>query len=275
MSDFARNKIGFALALLGTLFALKPYIDREDQLPPQLIFDYLGVHFSPLYAFGLAAALLSLSVYCYAMILVSERTSGWLGWVGNLAYAIAVMVLPLYGGFVVAHLLADYLKQPHLHWVAPTVAVLFGLLWLGLAWGVGERLTSKDRLTSITQLRDQELVYLQRAREMFDGKHYDLAVIEAWRALESRLQSILLARGIATGKRSPLQLIELAYRKGLINDQGMQMIQELRRQWNIAIGVVPLTREAAESALAAARNLLASIALEAVPPPGPVTTKRV
>jgi hypothetical protein len=272
MSDFTKNKIGFALALLGTLFALQQYV---KEMPPWLSFEYGGFSFTPLHAFGAAAALLSLSVYCYAMILVSERTSVWLGRVGNIAYAVAIMILPLYGGFVVAHLLALYLDQPHLHWVAPTVGGLFVLLWVVIAWRVRQRLTSKDRQATITALRDQEMAYLQRAREMFDGKHYDLAVIEAWRALEARLQSILLARGLSVGNRTPQQLIDLAYRKGLITDQGTQLIQEVRRQWNVAIGIVPLTREAAESALAAARNLLASIALEPASQPEPVPTKRV
>jgi HEPN domain-containing protein len=272
MSDFTKNKIGFALALLGTLFALQAYVERA---PDWLNIDYENIHVTPWHAFGAAAALLSLSVYCYAMILVSERTSVWLGRVGNLAYAVAIMMLPLYGGFVVAHLLARSLNQPHLHWVAPTVAGAFVLLWVVIGWRVRQRLTARDRQTTITTLRDQEMAYLQRAREMFDARHYDLAVIEAWRALEARLQSILLARGIGVGRRTPQQLIDLAYRKGLISDQGMQLVQEVRRQWNVAIGIVPLTREAAEAALAAARNLLASIALEPAAQPEPVPTKRV
>jgi hypothetical protein len=274
MSDFTKNKIGFALALLGTLFALKPYIENSDNLPEWLKINYEDIHLTPLHAFGAAAALLSLSVYCYAMILASERTEGWLSRVGNLAYAIAVMMLPLYGGLVIADRLGLWLNQRNLTWGGPAVAGLFGLLWLALAWRVRQRLASKDRLATIASLREQEMVCLQRAREMFDDKHYDLAVIESWRALAARLQSVLLQRGLTTENRTPQQLIELAYRKGLITDHGMQLIQEVRRQWNVAIGIVPLTREAAESALTAARNVLASIALDPLPQPEPVAVTR-
>ena len=38
-------------------------------------------------------------------------------------------------------------------------------------------------------------------------------------------------------------------------------VEELRRQWNVAISTEPLTPEAAEKALAAARDILSTIAL--------------
>ena len=55
MTEFTKLKIGFALALLGTLFALHPFLDRFDEQG----FIYLGYNLKILYPYALTAGLLS------------------------------------------------------------------------------------------------------------------------------------------------------------------------------------------------------------------------
>jgi HEPN domain-containing protein len=264
MSDFTKNKISFALALLGTLFALSPFLDKiEKDFGEGFLF--LDVPLKLYYAYGLAGGLLALSVYCYAMAMVSERFSTLMEKLGNYSYAIAVMVLPLYGGLYVSHLIAkELLGEPHLAWVAPTVAGGFVVLWVLLAGLLRRRLAHQDRVSKIAQLGEQEIHALGRAREMFQAHHYDLAVIEAWRAIEARLRRVLLSRKITPPKDNPQKMIEIANRRGLVNDAGMESLREVRRQWNIAVGTEPLTQEAAELALAAARKIIATLPVEEV-----------
>ena len=69
MTEFTKQKMGFALALLGTLFALHPFLDRFADRG----FLYLGYDLKLFYAYSLTAGLLSLSVYLYGMTLLNDR----------------------------------------------------------------------------------------------------------------------------------------------------------------------------------------------------------
>jgi HEPN domain-containing protein len=186
---------------------------------------------------------------------------------GNYCYALAILVLPFYGALFLSNLAAEQLGQAHLAWAGPTVVPLgLGLLWLVLsqvaAWWFRARLSDKDRNVTLEQLAEQEIAALNRAREMFDSDHYDLSVIEAWKALELRLRRALLMKGITTRSGSPEALIHRATKAGLLSKGALGLLQTLRQQWNIAVSVEPLTREAADSALTAARNILSTIPVE-------------
>src|SRR5437899_692025 len=129
MTEFTKTKIHFALALLGTLFALHPYLQKFADFG----FMYLDVFLKVSYAFGLLAGLLAFCVYCYGLTLVSERPHSWLEKLGNYSYGLAVMVLPFYGGLYLASLLAEQLGQSHLAWAAPGAALAVGVGWFVLS----------------------------------------------------------------------------------------------------------------------------------------------
>ena len=44
-------------------------------------------------------------------------------------------------------------------------------------------------------------------------------------------------------------------------EKSLDLLRDLRKQWNVAVSFEPLSREAAESALQAARNILATISV--------------
>jgi hypothetical protein len=264
MTDFTKTKMHFALALLGTLFALHPFVEKFGD---GVGFDYLGVFLKLFYAYGLIAGLLALTVYLYALAMLSERAYSWVEKTGNLAYALAIMVIPLYGGLYVSTLAADYLGQAHIAWLGPTVVpVVLGLIWLVLsqvlALRLRKRLGDQDRSVKINQLAEQEITSINRARALFEDNHYDLSVIEAWKAIEARLRRALLLRGVSSNENDPEAMIQLATRRGLLTKPTQGLLEELRRQWNVAVSVEPLTREAADLALSAARNILATISVE-------------
>jgi hypothetical protein len=261
MTDFTKTKTHFALALLGSLFALHPFLDRfEDKA-----FLYLGYELKVFYAYALIAGFLALAVYCYGLALLSERPHSWLEKLGNYCYALAIMVLPLYGGLYLSSLLADRLGQSHWAWATPAVALGLGAAWLVLsqvlAWLLRKRLGRQDRTARIEQLARTEMESLNRARELFAQDHYDLSVIETWRALEARLRRVLLSRTLSPAKSNPEALIRAAKRAGILGEPALRLLQDVEQQWRIAISTEPLSQEAAQNALDAARQILATIPL--------------
>jgi hypothetical protein len=275
MSDFTKNKIQFALALLGTLFALTPFLTYLEANNIPTDFKYLGVTFTLYYAYGLAAGLLAFSVYCYATALVTAQPVTTMERVGNLSYAAAILVLPLYGGLYLSHWLAEMAGISHLHWVAPTAAGVLVALWLLLAYLLRRGISAQDRVAKIKQLREQEVAALHRSKEMFNANHVDLAVIEAWRGIEARLRRVLLRRKVTSHWDDPHKMIEVAHRHGIVNEEAMQHLDTLRRQWNVAISTEPLTQEAAEKALEAAKKIVSMVADNEAATPEAVAKKQL
>ena len=259
MTEFTKLKISFALALMGTLFALHPFIDRFAEGG----FLYLGVDLKMYYAYFLTAGLLSLCVYLYAVTLLSERPHSWCEKTGNSAYALAILVVPIYAGLFLSAKLADWVALSHVAWAAPAVAIGLGGGWVALsqlvAWRIRRRLGEQDREAKMAQLARQEIDSLNQARELFDNEHYDLSVIESWRALESRLRQVLLNRRISVRSDNPGAVIHHAAKKGILREPTLGLVEDLRRHWAVALSTEPLTRESAVSALSAVRHVLAVI----------------
>jgi HEPN domain-containing protein len=261
MTDFTKTKTHFALALLATLFAVHPFLDRFQDVG----FVYLGYELKMFYAYALIAGCLALAVYCYGLALISERPHSWLEKLGNYSYALAVMVLPLYGGLYLSSLLADQLGQSHWAWAAPAAALSLGIGWLVLsqllAWLLRGRLGRQDRSAQIEQLAQQEVTALNHARQLFAEDHYDLSVIETWKAIEARLHRVLIDRGITPRQYTHEALIRAVKRTGLLREPALRLLQEAEHQWKIAISTEPLSKDAAQAVLDAARQVLATIPL--------------
>jgi len=259
MTEFTKLKIGFALALLGTLFALHPLLDRA----PGLGFIYLGYRLEVLHAYALTSGLLGLCVYLYAVTLLSDRPHSWFERTGNSAYGLAIMVLPIYGGLFLSAALAERVALSHLAWAAPAVAVGLGAGWVALsqvvAWRIRRRLGERDRASRIEQLAKQEAESLDQAAQLFASDHYDLCVVEAWRALESRLRQALLSRRVALRADDPQAVIRVAVHRGLLREPTLGLVDELKRHWSVAVSTEPLPREAAVASLGAVRYILSIV----------------
>lgn len=261
MTEFTKTKIHFALALLGTLFVFHPFVEKYSNAG----FIYLGYPLTIMLVYLLLGGFIAFTVYCYAMALMSDRTRSWAERTGNYAYAIALMIPPLYGGLFLATLLAEEVGE-YWAWAAPTVALSLGVAGLIgfqiLALVFRKRLGDQDQTARINQLAEQEIEAVSRARDLFNHDHYDLSVIEAWKAIEARLRRVLLKRGLSKKLDDPQTMIKAAAKASILPESAQKLLPELRKQWNIAVSTEPLTKEAAITALQAARNILASIPVE-------------
>jgi HEPN domain-containing protein len=259
MTEFTKLKITFALALLGTLFALHPLLDRFADWG----FLYLGYNLKVFYVYSLTSGLLSLCVYLYAVTLLNDRPHSWCEQTGNSTYALAILIVPIYAGLYLSAKLAEQVAVSHVAWAAPAVALGLGVGWVGLsqvvAWRIRRRLGEQDRVSKMAQLANQEIESLNRARELFDSQHYDLSVVEAWRALESRLRQVLLNRGIVTDPANSQAVIHIAVKKGILKEPTLGVVAELKRHWTVAVSTEPLSRDAANESLSAVRHVLSII----------------
>jgi hypothetical protein len=207
------------------------------------------------------AGLLSVCVYIYAMTLMGDRPHSRLEKTGNYAYALALLVVPIYAALYLSALLAEQVALSHLAWAAPAVSAGLGVGWLTLsqliAWRIRGRLGERDRIAKIEQLARQEVESLQQSCDLFASDHYDLSVIEAWRALEARLRQALLSRRIVVHVETPQAVLHAAVRAGILREPSLSLVEELKRNWLVALSTEPLTRDAATAALSIVRHLLA------------------
>ncbi len=184
----------------------------------------------------------------------------WSERAGNATYSLAILVLPIYVGLFLSAILAERVAVSHVAWAAPAVAVGLGSGWVILsqvvAWRIRHRLGERDRASRMEQLARREAESLAQANELLGGDHYDLCVVEAWRALESRLRQALLSRRVATRSDDPQAVIRVATRKGILKEPTLGLVAELKRHWSVAVSTEPLTREAAVESLGAVRYIL-------------------
>jgi hypothetical protein len=130
-----------------------------------------------------------------------------------------------------------------------------------LAILIRRRLGRQDRKHQFEMLTDTESASLKRAQEMFTDGHYDLSVIEAWRALEARLRRALVQRHVHGHFEEWNDLRDAAHAAALLAKVPLTALDTLRDHWRTAVGVEPVTREQALEALGTTRSVLATIPL--------------
>src|SRR5579859_3309315 len=136
MTEFTKTKIHFALALLGTLFAVHPYVEKWERAG----FVYLGYRLEIFHAYALTGGLLALTVYFYATALLSERTSTRAERAGNYLYALGILIFPLYGVFYLSSLGEHWLEESRVldRWISherltgigPALTLALGVFWI-------------------------------------------------------------------------------------------------------------------------------------------------
>jgi HEPN domain-containing protein len=261
MADFIKTKLQAALALLGMLFALRPFVDDIQNVG----FAVLDVRINLLHVLAGMAGLLAVSVHCFAFDMLRVRPISLVERLGNLAFGLAVLALPAFGvGWGLTELgrfLAEKYALPQLVWATPAVLAGLFVAWLLFAILIRVRLTRQDRVHQHDTLNEAESTALKRAQEMFDHGHYDLSAIEAFRGLEARLRRALLRKGVHGHYEDWNELRDAAHEAGLLAKVPPSALDDLYRRWKIAVGVDPLPRDEAAAALASVKTILSTIPL--------------
>ena len=256
MSDFAKEKVAFAVALLAVLFTITPVVDSVGEAGLNLFAITLRIR----HVYYFLSILLALSVYSYAIQFVTERRLRLARVAGDIFYAMAIVAPALYVALFLVVPLANrvgaFLRSPEAAKATEVVLsmVAGSLSTLGI-FLARRALTTKEEQSTAAQLERQEILFLREAEELFQGGHYDMAVIESFKAVETA------ASRIASGQRpvAPRHWTDFA-KNALRSEDLIAAFERLKRVRNLAAhGTEPTTKNAAREALAIADKIVASL----------------
>ena len=261
MTDFAKAKILFALALVAVLFALYSAVREFGQAG----FSFFGTVLEFRLIYFLMLGLLGCVIYFYAIDFISDNPLGVSHRVGNFFYALTLLFPPVFAIVALSIKVAEGVV-----WVSSSslageisklalaiIALSVGLLVAKLA---SAHLNRRDREHVVDRLAYQSKTHLQRAEELMEDGHYDLVALEGYRCVESVLQRALLNENVRVASSRPNQLIPTASRAGIIPDELVGVFHELRIARNRAIHSCDLfTDRDASWFLATTRRLIASV----------------
>jgi len=259
MSDFTKFKIGVALALLGVLFTLQPLVKQAESVA----FPLVGFQVKLIWFFYATSALLGLSVYTYALAAVRQEPPRWVETVGNVAYACALAVPPLYVLLWISSLLAGVagpiLKEPWLQFAVSSLLGAAATIASGkLSRVVATVLGRRDKTARVDKLQTAEVFHLDRAKHLLESGLYDLSVLESFRAVEAALGAALEASDIRP--RRAVQLFDTAVSAEVISKGLAGAYHELRALRNSAVHKhAPIGKAQADAAIEMAKTILEGI----------------
>lgn len=262
MTEFSKVKIVFALALLGTLFALRPIITTFGNVSYQLFSLPLKLN----YVYWIFAVLLGTSVYFYAIALIGENIFfDYLKKIGNFTYAMALIIPPLYvllyAVSVITVFFMDLLKHPL---TARILETLFSVL-AGAIAAVGIQLffksfAKRDRSEKVQNFSEQENALLSRAKKLFNENYFDISVTESWKAIEVALRKAFFNLGMNVKSTSGLSIITLSTKKKVISEQQAEDLMYVRKLRNNAAHTeIKIDREDAQRAINISDKIIASL----------------
>jgi predicted RNA-binding Zn-ribbon protein involved in translation (DUF1610 family) len=254
MSDSGKDKIAFVIGLLAVLFTLTPLVEAHGTLGFTLF--GIGVHVSHLY--NVMAVSLGLSVYAYGVQFVTERRFKATAAVGDIFYALAIVAPGVFVGMFLAaeitEIVARVLQSPALSSVIQSGLSIVTAIGGAIAGFRFQRvLDLKQKKVEATRQNLAELNALQRAEQLYESSYYDLAVVEAFKALE------LAARALQSDDRKgATQRDWLEPIMARVPDDLKKSVDEVRRVRNMAAHAnTPVSQATAREALTAANKVLA------------------
>ena len=256
-TDFAKSKMHFTLAMLGTLFALHPFFHMFDKLS----FTYMGQVIPVSYALVCAGVCLAGAAYFYAADLVNDHPSALSQRLGNMFYALAIMSVPIYAGLFLTTLVEDEIGDwVHINFRAPMITIGILVFW-GAMWCLGtylirRYLSKKDWTSRVDLLADMEMEALKKAKDLMDSEHADLAIIQYHKAIITRLKMACMKRGVYN--HNPIGNARTA---GIINNENEKFLDIVVKHAQVAASTVPADHVAAKETAAATKRLLATISV--------------
>lgn len=260
MDEFAKTKIGFTVALLAVVFAIKPLIDAYGGLG-YFIFDY---KITIQDAFFVAVGLLGVAVYFISLQFVSDKYVSFFEKVSNGAYALSLSVPIVYLALWLLVTLGGWLAVlvttiPEGIWNT-MAAIIAGVITSLLTSTINKTIRKKDTESKQEENRKKEIELLTRAEHMIDEGHYDLSLLESGKIMELSLrQAVTLASG-ESKMFSMHNLIQRAHKLNLVSESDLEHINSVRILRNNATHLdSKVTKEQAVQAATVAKRLVKTL----------------
>ena len=236
MSDFAKAKILFALALVAVLFAIDSVVRDFGDAG----FSFFGTVLQFRMIYFLMLGLLGCVIYFYAIDFISDNPFGLAHRAGNFFYATALLFPPVFAIVALSIKVAEGVV-----WISssPLAGEISKLAIASLAAGAGlliaklasAHMNRRDRADNVDRITYQSKAHFQRAEELMGAGHHDLVALEAYRCIESALQRALLDDNVHVSSNRANQLIPIAARAGIIPEDCVGIFHELRIARNRAV----------------------------------------
>ena len=260
MTEFAKIKIGFTIALLAVLFALKPLIDAYGEVG-FLLFDY---NITAKLAYFVAVALLCIAVYFNSIQFVSQKYVSILEKISSIAYACSLSTPIVFFGLwfvvVMGGVFAELVSVNFETTRSVIVAILAGALAAISTITISKGIEKKSFESKQEDNRKKELELLSRAEHLIDDGHYDLSILESCKIMELSLrQAVTLASG-QSKMFSMHNLIQRAHKLNLVSSSDLEHINNTRILRNNATHLDSnVTKEQASQAVSVAKRLVKTL----------------
>lgn len=249
MSDFGKEKIAFVIGLLAVLFTLTPLVDAHGTFG----FAVFGIEIQVRHLYNVMAVSLGLAVYAYGVQFVTERKIKATAVIGDIFYALAIVAPGVFVGmFLAAEItvaVARVLRSPALSFVLQSGLSIVTAVGGAIAGFRFRRvLDLKQKRVEAARQNLAELSAMHRAEHLYESGYYDLAVVEAFKALELAARALPNIQRRGTTQRDWLEPI-----MERVPDDLRKSVDEVRRVRNMAAHAsVPVSQATAREALTAA-----------------------
>jgi HEPN domain-containing protein len=261
MTDFTKNKIAFAIALLAALFALSPVTLNLGSTG----FSVFQQNIKILYLYYFISLFLTLAVYFYGIQFLTERPLRFAQILGDISYAIAIVAPVLYFSVYFVIIITDALSpiiksDTFQSWIKGLLSAIMGALSVYLSNWFRAILAKREKQSASEQSDKETISFLDRAKKLFDDGHYDLVVVECYKSIEVAAKKALAEKGIVLKGFKSITLIDSAQKAGVIPEDRISLVNEIRILRNQAAhGAKSLSKEDASLVLEATRRVLASM----------------
>lgn len=255
MNEFAKQKIAFSVAFLAALFAISPLLPDMAQLG----FSIFNIDFSIKRLYYVLAGILMLAVYVFGVQFLVEKGIGWAARIGNVLYATVFLVPVLYGVLWITVWLVGFigheLSNGAISTITSSFSFVFGIITAVLVNKLQARLVASERSAAIRQYEREESLFLKRAEDLLRDKNYDLAVVEAYKAIEVSARKALLDHN---RHFHPAKWIDEIKQLELLPAGSLNMLYIIRNARNSAAhGIKPTLASTAAVVVSAATQIVA------------------
>lgn len=262
MFAFDKVKVGFVLALLGVTFAIRPVVEKFEMLG----FNVFGLSLTIGRVYIIFVLLLALATYLYAICFITQKPLPMVSQIGNIIYAIALVVPVAYFVLFIVNVLFDFISSISelkylINAISALVSLMISCLSLVLVYKSGAVLGKRDKSAGVKQLSKEEDSSMRQAVSLHEHAEFTLAVLQSFRAIEWSLRRVLLTNSIpGAGSEFPTML-RGAVDAEIISKKVLESIQKVQTARNKALHLEEgtLTQEDSKAIIDISKYVLANL----------------